>query len=182
MRVLQVEEPHQLKVGVGKPSTEFARQPVRQCFDNLFSIGGPVFAAQFLLDNAPANLEVGMDLNQIHAARHGGARSGDQLADAVEKRSVDLHNSPRIVRSTAALSASSAAISSIIACGLRCVTSSPPFGFFTDRSKVAASMLLASTVQDFGESARVFCNCTKSARSSSFSGLVLPRLRPGSSW
>src|ERR1035437_5731545 len=112
MRVLQVEEPHQLKVGVGKPSTEFARQPVRQCFDDLFAIDSTVLAAQFLLDNAPANLEVGMDLNQIHAARHGGARPGDQLTDAVEKRGIHLHNSLRIVRSTAALSASSAAISS----------------------------------------------------------------------
>ena len=39
--------------------------------------------------------------------------------------------------STAVLSASSRAISSMISCGLRCFTSSTPFGFFTDRSKVA---------------------------------------------
>ena len=38
--------------------------------------------------------------------------------------------------STSALSASSAAISSMISSGLRCAISSPPFGFFTERSKV----------------------------------------------
>src|SRR5437899_667331 len=40
---------------------------------------------------------------------------------------------------TSALSASSAAISSMIASGLRCVTSSPPLGFFTDKSNIVGS-------------------------------------------
>src|SRR5712692_9923659 len=92
-----------------------------------------------------------------------------------------LHSSALIFPSTSALSASSAAISSIISSGLRCTTASSPFGFFTERSKVAGSMPLASTLHDFGESANTFCSLTNSARSSSFSGLVLPRLRPGSS-
>ena len=69
-----------------------------------------------------------------------------------------LHSSPRMVCSTSALSASSAAISSMISSGLRCVTSSPPLGFFTERSNVVLSMLLASTLHDLGESANVFCS------------------------
>src|ERR1017187_3240962 len=182
MLVLQVEEPHQFKVGVGEPFAELAGQPVRQCPDDLFSVGGPVLTAQFFLDDAPANLKIGVDLNQVHTARPGGGRPGHHLADAVEKRNIGLHNSPRIVSSTAALSASRAAISSMMSCGLRWTTASPPLGFFTERSKVAGSMVFASTVQDFGESANVFCNSTNSARSESFRGLVLPRLRPGSSW
>ena len=43
----------------------------------------------------------------------------------------------------------------MMSCGLRCTTASPLLGFFTERSKVAGSMDLASTVQDFGESANV---------------------------
>ena len=38
--------------------------------------------------------------------------------------------------STSALSASSAAISSMIFCGLRCAISSPPLGFFTETHKL----------------------------------------------
>src|ERR1022692_3512455 len=120
---------------MGEPSAEFTGQTGCQLSDDLFSVSCPVFAAQFLLNNAPADLKVGVDLNQVHAPRHGGARPGDQLADTVEKRGVDLHNSPLIVSSTDALSASSAAISSMISSGLRCTTASPPFGFFTERSK-----------------------------------------------
>src|SRR5689334_18880429 len=56
-----------------------------------------------------------------------------------------LHSSRVLILPNAsALSASSAAISSIISCGLRCFISSPPFGFFTDRSKVFLLMVLAS--------------------------------------
>src|ERR1019366_1043596 len=143
------------------PPADLAGQPVCQFSDDLFPISGP------------------LNLDQVHAARDGGARPGDQLSDAIEKRNFGLHNSPRIVSSTAALSASSAAISSMMSCGLRCTTASPPLGFFTERSKVAWSMDFASTLQDFGESANVACNSTNSARSASFSGLVLPRLRPG---
>ena len=40
---------------------------------------------------------------------------------------------------------------------------------------------LASTLQLLGESAWVFCSFTNSTRSSSLSGLVLPKVRPGSS-
>jgi len=74
------------------------------------------------------------------------------------------------------------AISSMISAGVRCEISSPPLGFFTLRSKVVGSIVLASTLQLLGESAKVFCNSTNSARSSSLSGFVLPMLRPGSSW
>src|SRR2546425_6590198 len=101
----------------------------------------------------------------------------------------DLFSSPAVLQSRAliflsvsALSESSAAISSMISSGLRCVISSPPLGFFTERSKVVWPMLLASTLQLLGESANAFCSFTNSARSSSLSGFVLPRLRPGSSW
>ena len=59
--------------------------------------------------------------------------------------------------STSALSASKAAISFIMASGLRCVISSPPFGFLTERSNVVWSMVLASTLQLLGESANFFC-------------------------
>ena len=59
--------------------------------------------------------------------------------------------------STSALSASSAAISSMMACGLRCAISSPPLGFFTERSTVFGSMVDVATLQLFGESALVFC-------------------------
>src|ERR1019366_3279673 len=152
------EEPHQLKVSVGEPFAGLARQPVCQFSNDLFSIGSPVLTAQLLLDDAPADLKIGVDLDQVHAAGHSGARPGDQFADAVEKRYIGLHNSPRTVSSLAALSASSAAISSMISSGLRWTTASPPLGFFTERSKVAGSMVFASTVQDFGESANVACN------------------------
>ena len=47
------------------------------------------------------------------------------------------HTNALIFASTCALSASSAAISSRISLGLRCAATSPPFGFFTDRSNVA---------------------------------------------
>ncbi|TNV70996.1 hypothetical protein FGO68_gene13119 [Halteria grandinella] len=69
----------------------------------------------------------------------------------------------------------------MIACGVRCAISSPMFGFLTERSKVSGSMVLASKLQLLDESAKVFCSFTKSTRSSSQSGLVLPMLRPGSS-
>src|ERR1017187_9100035 len=114
---------------MGEPSAEFARQPAGQFSDYLFSIGGPILTTQLLLDDAPADLKIRVDLNQIHAARHRGARPGDQLSDAVEKRAFRLHRSPRMVSSTAALSASSAAISSMMSGGLRCTTASPPLGF-----------------------------------------------------
>src|ERR1019366_8700105 len=146
--------PHGPKVREGEPSAEFARQPVGQFSDNLFPIGGPILAALLFLDDAAADLEVRVDLNQVHAAGDGGARPGDQLSDAVEKGNFRLHRSPRMVSSTAELSASSAAISSMMSCGLRCTTTSPPLGFFTERSKVAWSMDFASTLQDFGESAK----------------------------
>jgi hypothetical protein len=42
-----------------------------------------------------------MDLNQVHATRHGGSRTGDQFADAGKKIGRDFHNSPRMVSSTA---------------------------------------------------------------------------------
>jgi len=89
------------------------------------------------------------------------------------------HSSDPMFSSNFALSASSAAISRMISHGLRWGISSPPFGFFTDRSNFASSMALASTLQLFDEAAKVFCNFKKSARSSSFSGFVLPKLRPG---
>lgn len=92
------------------------------------------------------------------------------------------HRRPRTTSRTLTLSASRAAVSSRISCGVRCATGSAPLGFLTDRSKVDGSMEAASTVHDFGESARVFYSLTKSARSSSLSGLVLPTLRPASSW
>ena len=77
-----------------------------------------------------------------------------------------IHSSPRRWCSTFALSASSAAISSRISFGDRCVTVSTAFGFFGDRSNVSWSIADASTVHDFGESARFFCSATNSARSS----------------
>jgi hypothetical protein len=53
----------------------------------------------------------------------------------------------------AALSASTAAISSSIAAGSRNAASSALFGFFTDRSEVAASIAAPSTFHEFAESA-----------------------------
>ncbi len=125
------------------------------------------FEAPQIFQALPGELGFGrVDLNQVHAPRHGGARPGNQLADAVDELGRDL----QMVSSTSALSASSAAISSRISSGLRWATASPPLGFFTERSNVAGSMLFASTVQDLGESAKVFCHLTNSARSSSLSG------------
>ena len=48
--------------------------------------------------------------------------------------------------------------------------------------QLAASMLAASTRQLLSESAKVFCSSMNSSKSASLSGLVLPILRPGSSW
>src|SRR6185437_8865343 len=93
-----------------------------------------------------------------------------------------FHNIARMIRSASALSASSLAISSRISLGLRCFTSPLPFGFLTERSKVSGSIFLASTIQDLGESANLAWSSMNSFRSSSLRGLVLPRLRPGSSW
>ena len=45
------------------------------------------------------------------------------------------HTNTPILASTSALSASSAAISAMIFCGLRSATASPPWWFFTDRSQ-----------------------------------------------
>jgi hypothetical protein len=59
-----------------------------------------IFAPPFLLDNSPANLKIGVDLHQVHTARHRGAGSGNQFADAFKKRGLRLHNSPRMVCST----------------------------------------------------------------------------------
>src|SRR5215831_16620468 len=92
------------------------------------------------------------------------------------------HSKPRIDCRILADSASSAAISSTISLGLRCLTSPLTLGFLTERSKVSWLMDLASMDQDLGESAKVFWSWTNSFRSSSLRGLVLPRLRPGSSW
>src|SRR6185437_11859278 len=61
------------------------------------------------------------------------------------------HSSVLMLPSTSALSASSAAISSMISSRLRYAISSPPLGFFTERSKILWSMLLASTLHDLGE-------------------------------
>lgn len=60
-------------------------------------------------------------------------------------------------------------------------TASGALGFFTDKSRVSASRLALAMRQLFGPSTNPFCRVTNSARSSSFSGLVLPMLRPGSS-
>src|SRR2546425_9854685 len=103
-----------------------------------------------------------------------------QFAEALLSPSV-LHSSALMFPSTSAPSASSATISSMMDSGLRCMTASPRLGFFTDRSKVTGSTLLTSTLQLFDESVKVPCSFTNSARSSSLSGFVLPRLRPGSS-
>ena len=65
---------------------------------------------------------------------------------------------------------------------LRWTTTLPALGFFTERSNVPLSMSETFTVQDFGESACVFCNAANSARSLSLRGFVFPRLRRGSSW
>ena len=46
-----------------------------------------------------------------------------------------------MISSPSVLSACSSVISSMISCGLRWVISSPPLGFFTERSKVAGAML-----------------------------------------
>jgi len=45
----------------------------------------------FLFHNAPADLEIGVDLNQVHTTCDGGPYPGDQFADAVEERRLDLH-------------------------------------------------------------------------------------------
>ena len=98
------------------------------------------------------------------------------------------HSTPLLLPSTSALSASSAAISFMMSCGLRCAISSPPLGFFTERSTSAGLSDRTSTFQLFGvtgpSSAEALeaCNAMNSARSASLSGLVLPMLRPGSSW
>src|SRR5260370_40845981 len=132
MLIFQVEEPHQFEIGIGKPFAKLACQPFCQYLDDGFSISGPVFATLFLFDDAPANFKVGMDLNEVHATRHGSASPDNQLANVAEKCGREFHNSPRMVSSAAALSAASAAISPMMSSGLRCTTSSPPFGFLTE--------------------------------------------------
>ena len=77
MQILYVEQPHEFQVGLGESFAKLGGQTVRQRSDDLFSIGRPVFAALFLLDDAPADLEVRVDLNQVHAARHGAVRPDD---------------------------------------------------------------------------------------------------------
>ena len=89
-------------------------------------MANPLPAAPLLRDDAPGNLKISADLNQFHAPRQGGAHPGDQFTDAGNKLGRDVHSSPRMVSSTAAPSASSAAISSMISPGLRWTTASPP--------------------------------------------------------
>src|SRR5450432_1364419 len=170
VRVEQIKAAHVGEVAGGKPFAKLVCQPLCQGLDDLCSISGPVFATLFFFDDAPANFKVGVDLNQVHATSHSSAGPDDQFANVAEKCGREFHSSPRMVSSTAALSASNTAISSMMSSALRCATASPPFGFFTERSKVAGSMALASTLQDLGESAEVVCNVTNSARSASLSG------------
>ena len=81
-----------------------------------------------------------------------------------------------------ALSASREAISSKMASGSRSSTSSSRLGFLTERSQVASSTSFTSKLQEWSESAKDFWSSMNSDRSASLRGLVLPRLRPGSSW
>jgi len=75
-----------------------------------------------------------------------------------------IPNSAFIFPSTSARSLSSSAISFMMSAGLRWVISSPPSGFFTERSKVALSMSATFTFQLLGESAKVFWSLMNSAR------------------
>src|SRR5260370_1302505 len=95
--------------------------------DNLCSIVRPVPATLLLLDNAPPDFKIGVHLNEIDAAGNRIASRDNQFANVVEEVQGQFHSSPRIVPSTSALSASSAAISSMIACGLRCAITSLEF-------------------------------------------------------
>src|SRR5690606_40049236 len=74
--------------------------------------------------------------------------------------------------STAALSASSRAISSRMSVGLRNASAWGALGLRTVRSKFAGSRLSAAMRQLFGPSANSACFATKSAMSASFNGLV----------
>jgi len=85
MLVLQIELSHGFEIGKRKPFAKLIREPLRQCLDDLFPISGPILTALFLLDDAPANLKVGVNLNQVHATGHVCARPGDQFADVVEE-------------------------------------------------------------------------------------------------
>jgi hypothetical protein len=81
---------------MGEPSAELGGQPQCQRLSDLFPISRPVLAALFLLDDAPADLEVGVDLHQVHTSRHGSARPGDQFPDAGKEFGCRVHNSRRL--------------------------------------------------------------------------------------
>ena len=108
--VLQIEEPHGLKVRDGEAPTKFARQAAGQGPQDLLLVRGSVLAPLHLLDDAAPDFEIGVDLHLIHAARDSQRRIGDELADALAELGREVHSSFRMRFSTAALSASSAAI------------------------------------------------------------------------
>ena len=84
-----------------------------------------------------------------------------------------------MLASTSALSASSAAISSMISCGLRCAISSLPSGLLTERSKVVWSIVCGAPRSRISAMRRKSAAVsTNSPRSVSLRGFVLPRLRP----
>jgi hypothetical protein len=83
---------------MGEAPAEFIRQPVRQCSDDLLSVSCSIFPPLLLLHNPPPNLEIRVNLNQVHAPRHRSARPGDQLADAIEKLNLRLHSMPRTTK------------------------------------------------------------------------------------
>jgi hypothetical protein len=95
--VLQIEEPHQLKIRQGKPLTELGGKAFRQFLDDRLAIRSAIVAALFLFYDASADLEIGVHLDQIHAARDGGSGTGDQVADAVKEFGRGFHGRPRRV-------------------------------------------------------------------------------------
>ena len=99
------------------------------------------------------------------------------LGEMIEPLSspVARHTNSLILPKTSALSASRAAISSMISCGVRCSNRLAAVRIFHRQVKGGtAQSSTISTLHDFGESANVICISTNSARSVSLRGLVFP--------
>jgi len=65
-----------------KSFAQFCGQALGQQDQQFFSVGSPCLALLLVLNNVPANLEVGAHLHQVNATRNGVAGGQDQRADA----------------------------------------------------------------------------------------------------
>jgi hypothetical protein len=85
-RIGKEKAAHIFKIASGKAITELACQSCSQIQQDFFSILCAIRALLFLLDDAPANLIVRIDLQQVDAPCGALASRQYQAADAVIER------------------------------------------------------------------------------------------------